>query len=238
MGTLYDLLGALPGDDAEGLRKAFRKAAKATHPDTNPENPEAAVRFRELVRAYDILSDAEQRTTYDQLLTIALQPASPPPATARVYEGLRKFASSTMAATAISAVLVGGYALFGMFSDPPVAAEIARDPAAGTPMAGDVVSTAATLPATRNVSVFDLAEPIPAFATYNLESRPGHRVAIAYLDRDAVLYQTGETDRRFDHAPPVRRMTESKLPRASAPPRPVPVPLPRRRMPVTAALTP
>ena len=33
MGTLYDLLGALPSDDAEGLRTAFRKAAKATHPD-------------------------------------------------------------------------------------------------------------------------------------------------------------------------------------------------------------
>ena len=61
MGTLYDLLGALPSDDAEGLRTAFRKAAKATHPDINPDNPDAALRFRELVRAYDILTDAEQR---------------------------------------------------------------------------------------------------------------------------------------------------------------------------------
>ena len=51
MGTLYDLLGALPSDDAEGLRTAFRKAAKATHPDTNPDNPDAALRFRELVRS-------------------------------------------------------------------------------------------------------------------------------------------------------------------------------------------
>ena len=42
MGTLYDLLGALPSDDAEELRTAFRKAAKATHPDTNPDNPDAA----------------------------------------------------------------------------------------------------------------------------------------------------------------------------------------------------
>ena len=46
MGTLYDLLGALPSDDAEGLRTAFRKAAKATHPDINPDNPDAALRFR------------------------------------------------------------------------------------------------------------------------------------------------------------------------------------------------
>ena len=74
MRTLYDLLGALPSDDAEGLRTAFRKAAKATHPDINPDNPDAALRFRELVRAYDILTDVEQRETYDELLAIALQP--------------------------------------------------------------------------------------------------------------------------------------------------------------------
>ena len=61
MGTLYDLLGALPDDDAEGLRTAFRRAAKATHPDINPDNPDAALRFRQLMRAHNILSDAEQR---------------------------------------------------------------------------------------------------------------------------------------------------------------------------------
>jgi curved DNA-binding protein CbpA len=116
MGTLYDLLGALPSDDAEGLRTAFRKAAKATHPDINPDNPDAALRFRELMRAYDILTDAEQRATYDELLAIALQPL---PATqmqaTRTYEVVGKYASNTMAATIISAVLVGGYTVFGLF---------------------------------------------------------------------------------------------------------------------------
>ena len=129
MGTLYDLLGALPSDDAEGLRTAFRKAAKATHPDINPDNPDAALRFRELVRAYDILTDAEQRATYDQLLAIALQPPLPHRQT-RTYEVVGKFASNTMAATIISAVLVGGYTLFGLFSKPPGAAEIGADTAA------------------------------------------------------------------------------------------------------------
>ncbi len=126
MGTLYDLLGALPSDDAEGLRTAFRKAAKATHPDINPDNPDAALRFRELVRAYDILTDAEQRATYDQLLAIALQP-SPATTAVRTYEVIGKVASNTMAATVISAVLVGGYVLFGLFSKPPGAAEIAPE---------------------------------------------------------------------------------------------------------------
>ena len=112
------MLGALPSDEAEGLRTAFRKAAKATHPDINPDNPDAALRFRELVRAYDILTDFEQRATYDQLLAIALQP--PATQATRTYEVVGKFASNTMAATIISAVLVGGYTLFETFQSHPV----------------------------------------------------------------------------------------------------------------------
>jgi DnaJ-like protein len=121
MGTLYDLLGALPNDDAEGLRAAFRKAAKATHPDLNPDNPEAALRFRQLVRAHDILSDAEQRATYDQLLAIATKPA--PAKSSQVYEKVHRFASSTIAATIIAAILVASYTLMGVVSRAPVAAE-------------------------------------------------------------------------------------------------------------------
>src|SRR6476659_8711008 len=98
MGTLYDLLGALPDDDAEGLRVAFRRAAKATHPDTNPDNPDAALRFRQLVRAHHILSDAEQRAAYNQLLAIATRPPAPAPRAA-VYEKIHRGATNTMAAT-------------------------------------------------------------------------------------------------------------------------------------------
>jgi hypothetical protein len=124
MGTLYDLLGALPDDNAEGLRTAFRKAAKATHPDLNPDNPEAALRFRQLVRAHGILSDAEQRATYDQLLAISLRPA-PIQSTksTEVYEKVHRFASSTIAATIIAGILVASYTLMGLVSRGPVAAE-------------------------------------------------------------------------------------------------------------------
>src|SRR5947208_8860676 len=99
MGTLYDLLGSLPSDGAESLRTAFRKAAKASHPDINPDNPDASLRFRELVRAYDILNDPEQRATYDELLAIALQPPAAAAKSTRVYETMRKVATSTIAAT-------------------------------------------------------------------------------------------------------------------------------------------
>jgi tetratricopeptide (TPR) repeat protein len=116
MGTLYDLLGALPNDDAEALRVAFRRAAKATHPDTNPDNPDAALRFRQLVRAHHILSDAEQRETYDQLLAIATSPPAPPPRQAVVYEKIHRGATNTMAATFIAAALIGGYTVFSHMS--------------------------------------------------------------------------------------------------------------------------
>ena len=119
MGTLYDLLGALPNDDAEALRVAFRRAAKATHPDTNPGSPDAALRFRQLVRAHNILSDAEQRATYDQLLAIATRPPPPPPAPparVAVYEKIHRGATNTMAATFIAAALIAGYTVFSHMS--------------------------------------------------------------------------------------------------------------------------
>ena len=71
METLYDLLGALPNDDAEGLRAAFRRAVKGAHPDIRPGDPEAALKFRGIVRANEILGDVELRAAYDELLELA-----------------------------------------------------------------------------------------------------------------------------------------------------------------------
>jgi curved DNA-binding protein CbpA len=73
MKTLYDLLGALPTDDAEDLRTAFRNAVKGAHPDLRPNDPDAALKFRQIIRANDILRDVEQREAYDHLLGLAEQ---------------------------------------------------------------------------------------------------------------------------------------------------------------------
>jgi curved DNA-binding protein CbpA len=73
MKTLYDLLGALPDDDAESLRAAFRRAANANHPDKNHGDPDAPQKFRRILRANSILRDERQRAHYDHLLEIALQ---------------------------------------------------------------------------------------------------------------------------------------------------------------------
>jgi curved DNA-binding protein CbpA len=112
MTTLYDLLGALPDDDADGLRAAFRKAARASHPDVNPDDPEAAARFRRIVRANAILSDKQQREAYDRLLELAHRQQSRKPKRSNFSGTIRRLATDAIASAAVSAVLVGGYLLF------------------------------------------------------------------------------------------------------------------------------
>jgi curved DNA-binding protein CbpA len=111
METLYDLLGALPKDDAEGLRTAFRKAVKGAHPDIHPGDPDAALKFREIVRANEILGDVEQRAAYDHLLDLARleqELASKRATAAKIH----KFATGTIAIAGALVVTVGGYLLF------------------------------------------------------------------------------------------------------------------------------
>ena len=108
MDTLYDLLGALPRDEAEDLRKAFRRAVKGTHPDLRPGDPDAAVKFRQIVRANEILADPEQRAAYDHLLTLAQiekNRALVHPIAVKIH----KVASGVMALASASIVTVGGY---------------------------------------------------------------------------------------------------------------------------------
>jgi hypothetical protein len=115
MKTLYDLLGALPDDDADSLRTAFRNAVKATHPDIKTDDPDAALRFRQIVRANAILSDAEQRATYDRLLALTLR--QPGPKSKRSTSGtIRKLASDTIAVAFLSTMSIGGYLLFEQVS--------------------------------------------------------------------------------------------------------------------------
>jgi len=108
METLYDLLGALPNDDADGLRAAFRRAVKRAHPDINPEDPNAAVKFRRIVRANEILGDAEQRAAYDHLLKLA-HLEQEQAAKHAVADKVHKLASGVMAMAGVSVVAVGGY---------------------------------------------------------------------------------------------------------------------------------
>jgi DnaJ-class molecular chaperone len=65
MANPYETLGVAPGASEDDIRKAFRKAAKETHPDLNPDKPEAEARFKEINAAYDIIGDADKRKRFD-----------------------------------------------------------------------------------------------------------------------------------------------------------------------------
>ena len=110
MQTLYELLGALPDDDADRLRAAFRNAAKASHPDNNLDDPDAPQRFRRVVRAYFILRDERQRMTYDTLLARADQQRALTP-TRRIVPKIRNLVSDTIAGIVIACVSIGAFLL-------------------------------------------------------------------------------------------------------------------------------
>ncbi|HET9019195.1 MAG TPA: J domain-containing protein [Acetobacteraceae bacterium] len=66
MADPYETLGVRRGDSEETIRKAYRKLAKRHHPDLNPDDKQAAERFKTINAAYDILSDAEKRARFDR----------------------------------------------------------------------------------------------------------------------------------------------------------------------------
>ena len=62
----YEVLGVNRDAGEEEIKKAYRKMAMKHHPDRNPDNPGAEEKFKEAKEAYEILSDAQKRSAYDQ----------------------------------------------------------------------------------------------------------------------------------------------------------------------------
>ena len=62
----YDILGVNRDASDDEIKKAYRKLAMKYHPDRNPDNPKAEDHFKEVKEAYEILSDGQKRTAYDQ----------------------------------------------------------------------------------------------------------------------------------------------------------------------------
>ena len=129
MFTLYDLLGADPADDKESLKEAFRKAAKATHPDVHPDDADAPWRFRQIVRAHEILSDDELRAAYDHLLAFERR-IGETRKRATLDNILTKIVSDAVAMVVLAIALFGGYVLSVYLARTPVAAATAVEVAA------------------------------------------------------------------------------------------------------------
>ena len=82
----YKILGLTKAATPAEIKKAYRRLALKHHPDRNPGDPEAAVRFIEVAEAYETLADPERRRAYDRSYkpsqgTRESTGAAPPPPT-------------------------------------------------------------------------------------------------------------------------------------------------------------
>src|SRR5215510_4492241 len=64
----YDVLGVSRNASKETIRAAFRKAAKACHPDLRAGDPAAEQQLRQVVAAYKLLGNTRKRAAYDRYL--------------------------------------------------------------------------------------------------------------------------------------------------------------------------
>ena len=76
---LYAVLGVPRDASADDVRGAYRRAARASHPDLNPGDASAAARFKQVQAAYDVLVDPARRAAYDRQST----PPAPTPTSPR-----------------------------------------------------------------------------------------------------------------------------------------------------------
>lgn len=66
MSDLYEILEVERNASPEEIKKSYRRLARDSHPDANPDNAEAEARFKEISAAYEVLSDPAKRDRYDR----------------------------------------------------------------------------------------------------------------------------------------------------------------------------
>ncbi|MFE0591591.1 molecular chaperone DnaJ [Micromonospora echinospora] len=66
----YAVLGVDKSASSDDIKKAYRKLARESHPDHNPDDPLAEERFKAASEAYNVLSDDKRRREYDEMRTL------------------------------------------------------------------------------------------------------------------------------------------------------------------------
>lgn len=75
----YEVLGVGRDASEREVKQAFRKLARELHPDVNDHDPAAEEKFKAAAEAYEVLSDAERRATYDRFGHEGLRSGGFPP---------------------------------------------------------------------------------------------------------------------------------------------------------------
>jgi hypothetical protein len=165
MKTLYDVLDVAPNCGAGIVAEAFRRAVKINHPDVNADDPEAAARFRQIVRAKTILGDPELRAVYDRMLDFEHQQLHPTSKTATTLDARH--------IVVLAVVLAGAFTLFTYISEAPVAKGKVTD------AAHEAVNVVAVQPPpSTDVSARDKLDSAEASVPSTAAPPPGNSVAV------------------------------------------------------------
>lgn len=87
----YEVLGIQKGADEATIKKAYRTMAKKYHPDMNPGDKDAEAKFKEVNEAYEVLSNPEKKSRYDQFGHAGVDPSAAGGAGAGGYGGFGGF---------------------------------------------------------------------------------------------------------------------------------------------------
>lgn len=85
--NLYEILGASRDSSPDDLRTRYRELARKLHPDAAPDDVAAEERFKEVGRAYEVLSDSKRRRLYDEFGDVSLSPGFDPRAARQASRG-------------------------------------------------------------------------------------------------------------------------------------------------------
>ena len=107
----YEVLGVSKDASADEIKSAYRKKAKASHPDLNKDDPNAEEKFKEIQEAYSVLSDESKRRMYDQFGHAGVGGSGANP-----YGGYTDFSTTDFDFGDIFDSIFGGSGGFGGFS--------------------------------------------------------------------------------------------------------------------------
>lgn len=113
--TFYELLGVAPEATAAEIKVAYRTAARRLHPDKNPDDPNANLKFQKLGEAYQVLSNEDARAKYD----------------AKGLDGLKD--TQLMDASTMYAMLFGSEQFEDLIGELQIAAMLQQAEASGDP---------------------------------------------------------------------------------------------------------